>query len=50
MFNVKSFGVKGDGVVDDTEAFQAALTAARAPKATVFIPADTTIRVTSAMT
>jgi hypothetical protein len=49
-FNVKSWGVVGDGVVDDTAAFQAVLSAAATNKNSVFIPANTTLRITSALT
>lgn len=37
-FDVSSFGAKGNGVSDDTQAFQSALNAAAKTKATVFVP------------
>ncbi|MCX5659898.1 MAG: right-handed parallel beta-helix repeat-containing protein [Planctomycetota bacterium] len=37
-FNVREFGAKGDGVADDTAAFQAALDAAGSARGTVFVP------------
>lgn len=36
--NVKEFGAVGDGITDDTAAFQAAITAARASKSGVYVP------------
>ncbi|MDH7601619.1 MAG: glycosyl hydrolase family 28-related protein [Armatimonadota bacterium] len=39
--NVRDFGAKGDGVTDDTAAFQAALDSMRESGGTVFVPAGT---------
>ncbi len=38
VYNVRDFGAVGDGLRDDTEAFQAALEAARATGGTVLVP------------
>jgi hypothetical protein len=37
--NVRDFGARGDGTADDTEAFQAALSAASTRAGVVFVPA-----------
>lgn len=39
--SVKDFGAKGDGIVDDTSAIQAAITATELTKGTCFIPSGT---------
>ena len=41
MLNVKDYGAVGNGVVDDTSAFSAAITAAAAAGATLYAPAGT---------
>jgi hypothetical protein len=40
-FNVRTFGAKGDGQTDDTQAFQAALDAAAKVSGTVLVPTGT---------
>jgi len=48
--SVKDFGAVGDGVTDDTAAFQTAQAGARAAGAHLLIPAGVNIRVTSQLT
>lgn len=49
-FSVKNYGVIGDGVTDDTSSFQAACDDCYAKKATLCIPADCVILITSTVT
>ncbi|MBN2455737.1 MAG: right-handed parallel beta-helix repeat-containing protein [Sedimentisphaerales bacterium] len=47
--NIKSFGAIGDGVTDDTAAFQAALNSAMSYGHAILIPGGATIRVTATL-